>query len=189
MGDVRRSASETDAFSPIVWIFEYDDNRSQQYMQTTFLAQLSYRHVYYTMPVLTIPPRSDKGHFLAAACVLSPWFYMSNDPTRWRQLPSWLRVSGCRIPRQDAWTLPLDRTPANALRRPYEHLIRVAIEFARRRVIVASDTGNRVSPALADVAKAKGIEIIEVNLDRLPRIDVEALRDFRFAPRLVEDIE
>jgi hypothetical protein len=181
----RFDEDETVDFCPIVWVFEDDPN--QTYEPTTYVSNLGSGHVYYTAPALLVPSRCTRHtRYLAAMAVFAPWHFLRSNKAHYGRLPWWMQSRGFPIPTQDPWFQHDNMTSRRS--RPYELLIWAAILHARTRVIVASDTGARVSAAISSAAAARNIRLIEVNLRSFSPSEVENLRNLRFEQMLVEDI-
>jgi hypothetical protein len=173
---------ERDEFHPIVWVFE--DEPGRDYEPRTFFARLGPNHIYYNTPVLLRPDVcSESVRYLAGMTQLCPWWYTRNEPHHFCLLPWWFESRGYKVPRQDPWSLPVSST----VTRPYEHLVLVALQFARQQVILVSDTGHRATAALRAAADTLKVGLIEIKLSHFSPDDVERFRRFEFRLQWVED--
>lgn len=179
---IHQPDDERNDFHPVVWVFEDDPNAN--YYCTGYIVRLGPENVYHPIPAVLDSDRcTDNIRYLVALVALCPWWYVRYAPGHYTLLPWWLESRGYSVPRQDPWTLDVEVPTV----RPYEHLIALAIQFARRQVIVVSDTGHRTTLALQAKARKHNVRVVEIKLNRFASAAVDQLRRFEFGSRWVED--
>jgi hypothetical protein len=173
---------EREDFFPTVWVFQ--DNPEQRCYSTYYFLRHNPQQVYCARPVLLRPDRTmGDVRYLQQIAGLVPWHFVCAE--RKKFLPMWLQTTGNRVPMRDPWGFDTGGQP----KRPYEHLAMVALQFARRQVVLVTDTGTRTTALLRQAAIEQKKKLIEVRMSMFSPDEVEALRCLRFEPKWIEDEE